>query len=242
MGLAIIAFPVLRHQEKLSTHTLEVKQFCWLHFIIKPGKIKPSSVSVTQRLLNQKPQTRQTIIFFSVRSIELKRSVGGWGPCPHGVYFLSASNFFSVVPVVGVQRIIFRALHIFHELVWIWILVKCSERCCWRHNNVLCSHMLQLSTARTVLPGENTCGHGPDRTRERPSHQQPVSVSSSWILRLTWAPYSQSTSRSRWLAWQAPVVLSYDLINEHVRLTDTSSHISSLQLNTFKYKSCGVKH
>lgn len=155
MGLAIIAFPVLRHQEKLSTHTLEVKQFCWLHFIIKPGKIKPSSVSVTQRLLNQKPQTRQTIIFFSVRSIELKQSVGGWGPCPHGVYFLSASNFFSVVPVVGVQRIFFRALHIFHELVWIWILVKCSERCCWRHNNVLCSHMLQVSTARTVLPGEN---------------------------------------------------------------------------------------
>lgn len=155
MGLAIIAFPVLRHQEKLSTHTLEVKQFCWLHFIIKPGKIKPSSVSVTQRLLNQKPQTRQTIIFFSVRSIELKQSVGGWGPCPHGVYFLSASNFFSVVPVVGVQRIIFRALHIFHELLWIWILVKCSERCCWRHNNVLCSHMLQVSTARTVLPGEN---------------------------------------------------------------------------------------
>lgn len=155
MGLAIIAFPVLRHQEKLSTHTLEVKQFCWLHFIIKPGKIKPSSVSVTQRLLNQKPQTRQTIIFFSVRSIELKQSVGGWGPCPHGVYFLSASNFFSVVPVVGVQRIFFRALHIFHELVWIWILVKCSERCCWRHNKVLCSHMLQVSTARTVLPGEN---------------------------------------------------------------------------------------
>lgn len=155
MGLAIVAFPVLRHPEKLSTHTLEVKQFCWLHFIIKPGKIKPSSVSVTQRLLNQKPQTRQTIIFFSVRSIELKQSVGGWGPCPHGVYFLSASNFFSVVPVVGVQRIFFRALHIFHELVWIWILVKCSERCCWRHNNVLCSHMLQVSTARTVLPGEN---------------------------------------------------------------------------------------
>lgn len=155
MGLAIIAFPVLRHQEKLSTHTLEVKQFCWLHFIIKPGKIKPSSVSVTQRLLNQKPQTRQTIIFFSVRSVEPKQSVGGWGPCPHGVYFLSASNFFSVVPVVGVQRIFFRALHIFHELVWIWILVKCSERCCWRHNNVLCSHMLQVSTARTVLPGEN---------------------------------------------------------------------------------------
>lgn len=155
MGLAIIAFPVLRHQEKLSTHTLEVKQFCWLHFIIKPGKIKPSSVSVTQRLLNQKPQTRQTIIFFSVRSVEPKRSVGGWGPCPHGVYFLSASNFFSVVPVVGVQRIFFRALHIFHELVWIWILVKCSERCCWRHNNVLCSHMLQVSTARTVLPREN---------------------------------------------------------------------------------------
>lgn len=145
----------MHHQEKLSTHTLEVKQFCWLHFIIKPGKIKPSSVSVTQRLLNQKPQTRQTIIFFSVRSIELKQSVGGWGPCPHGVYFLSASNFFSVVPVVGVQRIFFRALHIFHELVWIWILVKCSERCCWRHNNVLCSHMLQVSTARTVLPGEN---------------------------------------------------------------------------------------
>lgn len=155
MGLAIVAFPVLRHPEKLSTHTLEVKQFCWLHFIIKPGKIKSSSVSVTQRLLNQKPQTRQTIIFFSVRSVEPKRSVGGWGPCPHGVYFLSASNFFSVVPVVGVQRIFFRALHIFHELVWIWILVKCSERCCWRHNKVLCSHMLQVSTARTVLPGEN---------------------------------------------------------------------------------------
>lgn len=155
MGLAIIAFPVLRHQEKLSTHTLEVKQFCWLHFIIKPGKIKPSSVSVTQRLLNQKPQTRQTIIFFSVRSVEPKQSVGGWGPCPHGVYFLSASNFFSVVPVVGVQRIFFRALHIFHELVWIWILVKCSRRCCCRHNKVLCSHMLQVSTARTVLPGEN---------------------------------------------------------------------------------------
>lgn len=155
MGLAIVAFPVLRHPEKLSTHTLEVKQFCWLHFIIKPGKIKPSSVSVTQRLLNQKPQTRQTIIFFSVRSVEPKQSVVGWGPCPHGVYFLSASNFFSVVPVVGVQRIFFRALHIFHELVWIWILVKCSERCCWRHNKVLCSHMLQVSTARTVLPGEN---------------------------------------------------------------------------------------
>lgn len=218
MGLAIITFPVAPPSgQTFHSHvSLEVKQFCWLHFIIKPGKVNSSSVSATQRLLNQISQTRQTIVFLSVRSTNQNSRCEDEARVHMEFIFWAPATFSSGSSCWRAENLFQSAPH-FSWARWnlkIWYNVQKGAA----DVTIMFYAATCFSSAQPELfcPGRTWWGHGPDRTRDRRLHQQLVSVSSSSSHLSSLQPVDGQESLMS-LAASSRVVLWF---NESTRQTD----------------------